>query len=186
MTIEPQRPGGGADLQPQPFSEGPREAPGGCGRPLLVGCSLAVVLVGLLLLVLLFTARDWMPGLFRWSLEQFEAQVATNLPPDLGEAERQRLADAFDSAAAAVEDGSADPVALQGLQGQLLDVARSGRLSREQVRDLTEALEEVAADRAPPAEAEPAPGEDGGGFPVASRGPVPGGRESAADPRPAT
>ncbi len=152
MTIEPQPPGA---RQPQPFSETPKDAPGGCGRPFLIGCALIVVLLGLLLLGFLWKARDLMPALFRWSLDQFEQQVSGSLPADLSEAERQRLADAFDAAAAAVEDGTADTAALQGLQGKLLEVARAGRLSRDEVLGLIEALEAVAGDRAPPPVEEP-------------------------------
>lgn len=155
MTIEPQRQGA---EQPQPFSETPQQPPGGCSRPLLIGCAVTVVLLGLLLLGVLWKARDLMPALFRWSLEQFEQQVVGNLGEDVSEQERQRLADAFDAAAGAVEDGTADPAALQRLQDRLLDVARSGSLDRDEVLDLVEALEDVAGQRAPPApEPRPAP-----------------------------
>ncbi len=159
MTIEPhsQGPQGQGTDQPQPFSGGPQTAPGGCSRPLLIGCAVTVVLLGLLLLGFLWKARDLMPALFRWSLDQFEQQVAGNLPAEFSDAERQRLADAFDAAAAAVEDGSADPGALQRLQGELLDVARSGRLSRRQAIGLIESLEAVAGQRAPPAAPEALP-----------------------------
>jgi hypothetical protein len=154
MTIEPQPPGG---AQPQPFSETPQDPPGGCSRPLMIGCALTVVLLGLLLLGVLWKARDLMPVLFRWSLDQFEQQVSASLPADLSEAERQRLADAFDAAAAAVEDGTADAAALQRLQGRLLEVARAGELTRDEVIALVEALEEVARERAPPPSEEASP-----------------------------
>lgn len=151
-------PPAGQSPQPQPFGDQPQQPPGGCSRPLLIGCALTVVLLGLLLLGLLWKAGDLMPALFRWSLEQFEQQVTGNLPADLSEAERQRLADAFDAAAAAVEEGSADAAALQRLQGRLLDVARAGRLTRDEVLELAGALEAVAGSRAPPpVEAPPAP-----------------------------
>ena len=158
MTIEPQREGAG---QPQPFAEAPGDPPGGCSRPLLVGCGLAVVLAGLVLLVLLWKAQDLIPATVRWALAQFEQQVAGMLPDDVSEAERQRLADAFDAATDALADGSADPAALQRLQGQLMDVARAGSLTREQVLGLIEALEAVAGERAPPPPAEPPAATDG-------------------------
>ena len=188
MTIEPQEqdaerfrgPSAGAPDQPQPFSEQPQEPPGGCGRPVLIGCALVVVLLGLLLLGFLWKARDLMPALFRWSLDQFEQQVAANLPPDLPEADRQRLADAFDAAAASVEDGSADAAGLQRLQGKLLETARAGRLTREQVLDLTEALEAVAGQRAPPAAPEPQPDAGDESMPLANRRPAPPQRLLAA------
>ncbi len=172
MTIEPQRQGA---EQPQPFAETPQQPPGGCSRPLLIGCAVSVVLVGMLLLGVLWKARDLMPALFRWSLEQIEQQVAGNLPEDVSEAERARLVDAFDAAATAFEDGTADPQALQRLQGQLLDVARSRRLSRDKVLDLIEALEAVAGERAPPAlpEAQPEPPSGETPMPQAFRRPSP-------------
>lgn len=181
MTIEPQEegaerfrdPASGAPDQPQPFSDQPHDPPGGCGRPVLIGCGLVVVLLGLLLLGFLWKAPDLMPALFRWSLDQFEQQVSANLPPDLSEEERQRLADAFDAAASAVEDGSADAAGLQRLQGKLLETARAGRLTREQVLDLTEALESVAGDRAPPPVREPPPDAVDEETPLAARRPPP-------------
>jgi hypothetical protein len=182
MSIEPQSPGQAGPTnspteipaespQPQPFADGPHEASGGgCGRPLLIGCAIAAVLLGLLLLGVLWKARDLMPALFRWSLDQFEQQVEGRLPDDLSEAERRRLADAFDLVVAAVEDGSADPAALQRLQGRLLDVARADDLSRQQVLDLIEALEAVAGERALPVPPEPLPEGVVEGLPVAWRG----------------
>ena len=152
--IEPQSPGA---EQPQPFSDSPKDAPGGCSKPLLVGCALIVVLLGLLLLGAFWRAKDLMPTLFGWALDQFEQQIAGSLPEDLDEAERQRLADAFDAATRAVEEGTADPVALQQLQSRLMSVARSGSLTREEVLGLVEALEAVAGERAPPPAREPAP-----------------------------
>lgn len=179
MTIEPQNQSptspqsaqGSATEQPQPFSEGPRQAPGGCGRPLLIGCAVTVVLLGLLLLGVLWKARDLMPALFRWSLDQFEQQVTDSLPADLSEADRERLSAAFDAAADAVEDGTADTAALQRLQGELLEVARAGRLSREGVVELIEALEAVAGERAPPPAREPPPDAAEEAMPLAARMP---------------
>lgn len=152
MTIEPEAPG---FEQPQPFAETPQEVPGGCSRPIFLGCAVVVVLLGLLLLGALWKAKELMPALFRWSLDQFEQQISASLPEELSEAERERLAAAFDAAAAAVENGTADPAALQRLQGKLLDVARAGRLTREKVLGLIEALEGVAGERSPPPVAEP-------------------------------
>ncbi len=180
MTIEPQdqgnerfeNPAGQGAEQPRPFSEGPQDPPGGCSRPLLIGCALIVVLLGLLLLGFLWKAEDLVPALFRWSLDQVEQQVSSSLPADLSDAERQRLADAFDAAATAFEDGSADAAGLQRLQGKLLDVARAGRLTREQVLDLTEALEAAAGERAPPVP-EPLPDTGDGATPLAVRRPSP-------------
>ena len=172
MTIEPQSPGAAGQAQPQPFSETPQQPPGGCGRPLLIGCSMSVVLAGLLLLVLLWKAQDWMPELFRWSLDQLEQEVAERLPADLSEAERRRLAEAFDMAASAFEEGTADPAALQRLQGRLLEVAGTGSLSRRQVLELTEALRDVAGAREPPAEPEPQPDAADEEMPMASRAPL--------------
>jgi hypothetical protein len=114
--------------------------------------------MGLLLLGALWKAKEFMPALFRWSLDQFEQQIERNLPEDLTAAELERLTAAFDEAAAAVEDGTADPAGLRRLQGRLLDVARAGRLTRDQVLELIDALEGVAGGRAPPPTGELVPG----------------------------
>lgn len=143
-------PGAGGDAQPKPFGERPEPPPGGCSSPLLVGCAAAVVLLGVLILGLLWKAGDWIPTVFRWSLEQIEREVSGRLPDGIGEEERRRLAAAFDAAADAFADGSADRDALQRLQPLLLEVLRDGELTEQQVRSLIGALEAVAAERAPP------------------------------------
>ncbi len=153
MTIEPTA---GGRRQPQPFAPPPETATegDGCRRSLLLGCAAAVVLAGVLLLVLLVKAGEWMPALFAWSLDQFEQQVTGNLPDDVDAAERRRLAAAFDAAAEAVADGTADPEALRRLQTILFEVARAGgELTRDQVLELAAALEAVAGGRKAPAPA---------------------------------
>lgn len=148
-------------VEPQPFAGEPRAPAAGCGRQLMIGCGVLVVVFGVGLLVVLWKAADWMPRLFRWSMEQTEQALVARLPADLDAATRERLAAAFDGAADAVAEGRADPAALQRLQTELLAVLRAAALERDDVVRLIEVLEEVAGrpagEPAAPAREPPAP-----------------------------
>ncbi len=139
---------------PQPFA--PQPAPsalGGCSRPVLVGCGVLVVFLGIAALVLVLKAGD----LFGWAMARFEAEIVAALPDDVSQEERERLSQAFAAATEAVQSGRADPLALQRLQGQLRETAlKSGEtLTRAEVVELIRSLEEVAGAEAIPQE-EPA------------------------------
>jgi len=130
-------------LPQQPFTpDAPATTPGGCGQPLLIGCGILIVLLGIAAAVFVIKAKD----LFGWAMAQFEEEVVQMLPDDLTSEEAKRLDAAFDAALEAWDANQADPVALQRLQEELWDtVSRStGKLSREDVAKLTRALEEVA------------------------------------------
>lgn len=154
----------------QPFTpDAPATAPGGCGRPLLIGCGVLIVLLGIAAAVFVIKAKD----LFGWAMARFEEEVVRMLPDDLTGEERQRLDAAFDAALAAWDAGEADPVALQRLQEELWHtVSRSdGKLTREQVVNLTRALERVAGMESPeepdlPEESPPEELEELSGVPV--------------------
>ncbi len=115
----------------------------------MVGCLVLAVVAGAALVVLLLNAKS----LFVWALNQVETEVIANLPAELTPEERRRLEAAFDAAAEAVREGDVDPAALQDLQRQLRGLI-SGKLTREQILELTATLERVAAGRRP--ETEPA------------------------------
>ena len=135
-------------LPQQPFTpDAPATTPGGCGQPLLIGCGILIVLLGIAAAVFVIKAKD----LFGWAMAQFEEEVVQMLPDDLTPGERARLDAAFDAALEAWDAGEADPVALQRLQEQLWQtVSRStGKLTREEVNNLTRALEEVAGIESP-------------------------------------
>lgn len=131
--------GGTAD----PFDAQPREPAAfrGCSRPVLIGCGVGVLGLGLLFLLLIVKADD----LFRWAFAQSENAIVELLPPDVTEDEVQRLRRAFDAVGEAVTAGRIDTRGLQELQSALSEAGGKGdRLTREDVRRLTEALERVA------------------------------------------
>jgi hypothetical protein len=135
-------------LPQQPFTpDAPATTPAGCGRPILIGCGILVVLLGLAAAVFVIKAKD----LFGWAMARFEEEVVRMLPDDLTTEEGARLDAAFDAALEAWDEGRADPVALQRLQEELWQsVSRStGKLSREDVQRLTRALEAVAGIESP-------------------------------------
>jgi hypothetical protein len=126
-----------------PFGTAPTEpVAGGCSRLGLIGCGVAILLLGVAAVVFLFKAGD----LFGWALSQFEIEITRALPEDCTESERQRLREGFAGAAEAVRSGEFDPSALQSLQGKLREslLDEDQTLTREQVLELTMVLEEVA------------------------------------------
>lgn len=111
-------------------------------RFFLVGCGFAFVIVGLSALAILWKADD----LLSRALAEWEPRVESRLPEDLPEAERTRLAWAFEDAVSAVRDGWADEEALNRVQERLapLRADPQRRLSRQEVAELTAGLEAVA------------------------------------------
>lgn len=146
----------------RPFEAVPRRSPKGCGRPLLVGCGVLAVLVGVAAIVFLLKAQD----LLSWTMEKLEEQIVAALPEDVTAEERQRLERGFDAAIAKIRAGEIEPPSLTALQRQLQQAAAKAPrkdLTREDVLDLLSALERVGgllpADDEPgePPPAEPAP-----------------------------
>jgi hypothetical protein len=133
---------------PQPFAVEPRRLRGreGCGRGALIGCGALVLLLGVAAVGLTLRAGEAMV----WLLEKMEARVAAHLPSDVTATERQRFERAFDQLYRSIELERFDQRALQELQQQLMAVAGDLErgLSREQLRELTLAVERAAA--APP------------------------------------
>ena len=126
-----------------PFHPGrPRSAGGGSGkRPLLIGCGALLVLLGIAAVVLVAKRAE----VVGWMFQKLEAQILAKLPEDVTPEERQRLDQAFDSAAQAIGSGAADPAKAEQLNSVLLELAQGGRqITREDVLKLTTALEEVA------------------------------------------
>jgi hypothetical protein len=134
---------------PQPFAAAPRplRSREGCGRGALVGCGVLVALFGIGAVALSFRAGDVGVWLFR----QVEERVAAGLPADLTPAERERFAAAFDDLYRALEQQRLEPDTMRELQRELMEVAADvdRGLTREQVLELTEAVERAAGD-APP------------------------------------
>lgn len=144
---------------PRPFESQPRSAPGGCGTPLLIGCGVLAILLGVGAIVFVVKAKS----LLAFTMEKLQQQVVANLPAEITAAERDRLETAFAAAIARVRGGEIDPGLLQAMQSKLVAAAeRAPRsaLSAADVAALTESLEQFAtgATVTPPGpEATPAP-----------------------------
>lgn len=123
----------------EPFAPGPSQF-SGCGKPAVIGCLVLLVLLAAGLVVLMWKAQD----LLRFAIGEYRVGVMSSLPDDLEPDERRELDAAFEAALTAIESGRLEPAALQGLQRALASPPKPGQtLSREEVRDLTRALQEV-------------------------------------------
>lgn len=132
---------------PSPFNPGQSRTAGGSGkRPLLIGCGVILVLLGIAAIVLVAKRAE----LVGWMFQKLEGQILAKLPPDVTPEERQRLDHAFDAAADAIGSGTADQAKADQLNAVLLEFAQAGRpITREDVLKLTKALEEVAGKKSP-------------------------------------
>jgi len=144
MSEPPIPPDSPSPIEPgRPFTGQPKPAPAGCSRPLLIGCGVVIVLLGLAAIVFIVKA----PDLFAWGLGSLREGIVAKLPDDLTDAERARLDRGFDAVAERVKGGEAvEPPALKALQRQLVSAtekANAGELTRDDVLDLLSALERV-------------------------------------------
>jgi hypothetical protein len=150
---------------PRPFSGEPRDlgSRGGCGRPLLLGCGVLIVLLGIAGIVFVAKAKD----ILAYAMGELQQQVTAALPPEVTTDERTRLARGFDAAMERIAAGKVEPPALYALQRQLMKAAEkapAGTLTHDDVLDLLSALERVGGLlEAPPAGEEPAPAPADGG-----------------------
>jgi hypothetical protein len=127
----------------EPFSPTGRRGKGpGGSRWALLGCGALIVLLGIGSVVFLLKAKD----LFSWMMDELETEIMQSLPADMTEAEKSELSAAFDAAVQAVQEDRASAADLQGLQQLLREALRdgAGRLSREEVEELIEALDRVS------------------------------------------
>jgi len=153
-------------FQPQPISPRDPAAPHrGCSKPALVGCGLLLVLLGLGAILFIVNAQ----GITAWWLRLLEKQVQTQLPPDATAQDRERLRAAFADVRRALETQKIDAAALQQVQTRVLQIAKkTGQVSRQDILDLTAALERLAGKSPPPQPSPPAetpaprPGSGGG------------------------
>jgi len=138
-------PGLPVQMPPQrPFAAEPAAPPGGCGKPLLIGCGLLAILLGIGAVVFVVKAKS----LLAFALDKLQAEVVAKLPEDVTPAERERLDTAFTATLQRIRTGQIDPEALQRLQTRLVAAANSAsqdKLSRDEVLELTKALEGFAA-----------------------------------------
>ena len=123
----------------------------------MIGCAGLLVLLGICAIVFFLNARRFSGALLSWSLGNLEKQIFATMPQDVTPEERERLRAAFASALATIRSGRFDPQRLPEVQSEIMQIARSqGKITREDVLDLTKALEAIAAST-PPGE-QPAPG----------------------------
>lgn len=134
-----------------PFDPAARPKSSGCPKPLVIGC-LAVILVGgVALLGGFFFLMKNASSVIQWSMRQMENGVMGQLPPTVTPEERQRLRQAFADVSQGLKDGRIKPEEFQPLQFKMMEIARKGNnLTRQDVLELTRALEEVAHKGPPP------------------------------------
>jgi hypothetical protein len=155
-----------------PAAQVARDGPG-CSKPLLIGCGLVFLLLGVGVVVLIFEAHN----LVGWWFHKIEATFEPRLPADLAPAERQRLHQAFEAAASAATAGQVDIGSMQPFQHKIMALADPQvRISHQDVRELTQALELLAGKpggpRPPPPPPAPAPPPSQPPRPPSTRPPV--------------
>lgn len=133
-----------------PFNPTPQPAlpagRSGCPKPLIIGCLAVIVLGGIALLAGFFYVGKNASSLLQWSLRQIETGITAQLPKDTTPEEKERLQQAFENVRSGVQNGSISPEKLQPVQMKALELSRKGNsMTREDVRNLTEMLEGVAA-----------------------------------------
>jgi len=130
---------------PQPTE--PKKSGTGCSRPLLIGCGVLLVLLGVGALILALNAGK----LATWAFDKLEEQIEAQLPKDIPAEDRQRLGRAFDHLRESIQDGTADPTQLRLAQTKMRDMALDpSEITAEDVRELSALLEDAAG--RPPAE----------------------------------
>jgi len=126
--------------QAKPFTPEKISGGGGCQKPMLVGCGLVALLLGIAAVVFVVKAQD----VLTYAMNRLRAEVVAHLPEDTGEAERQQVEAGFDAAIARIRGGAIDPASLQEMQKKLTATAASagsGRLTREELAGLIAALD---------------------------------------------
>lgn len=140
----------------------PDEAGGsgaGIDRRVLYGCGIGCLVIGGLVVLVLgaFVLRG--ASVLRWALLVSEDVLAEAAPEDWSDTDRRRLEQAALQAATAVEEGRADPEALDELRRRLMTClrrARAGELDRRDLEGLIDALETVdREEEASPARSRP-------------------------------
>ncbi len=118
---------------------------GGCGKPVVIGCVSALLLAAIAALAAFYFIGKDPNRVFRWSLDKMEQGLMAQMSPEVTAEEKQRLGAAFDSVGQGLEAKRIDPSQLQDLNFKILEISRKGPLSRDDVRQLTEDLEALAA-----------------------------------------
>ena len=117
----------------------------GCGKPLIIGCISALALAAIAAVVLFVVIGRNPGGMLKWSLDRMEQGLMAQMAPEVTAAEKQRLSAAFDSVGQAVDQKRVDPQELQSINFKILELSRKGPLGSDDVRQLSESLEQLAA-----------------------------------------
>jgi hypothetical protein len=128
----------------------PARPPGrsGCSKPLLIGCGVLLLLLGIGLVVLISNA----PKILQWTFRTMEQDIMGRLGPDVTPEDRAHLAAAFEDARSSMAKNQVDITKVQAFQSKMMEVAPAGRpISRKQVQDLTRSLEDLAGKSGGPA-----------------------------------
>jgi len=125
---------------PPPAPLEPVPAGRGCAKNALVGCGIAALVVVLAFVALVFYVQKRPTVLTDFMMKQVEKSYAA----DVTEAEKQELRAAYASFKTAVEQGKAAREPMERVR-VILSPGRTGEITREQVRQLTEAFREAAA-----------------------------------------
>ena len=129
--------------RPQPADPAPRRK--GCALPVVLGCGCLTVLGGIGLVLMVSNAR----GLIEWQLRPLRRAVESGLPREIDEAERGRIAAAFEELPDALTSGRLEPGRVWRFQRQLAEAAaaaQAGTLDRAQAMALLAALEQLVAE----------------------------------------
>ncbi len=132
----------------------PAPAGRGCAKNALIGCGVAALIVVLGFVALVFYIQKRPTVITDFMMKQIEGHYA----PDVTEAEKEELRAAYASFRTAVEQGKAGREPMERVRATL--TFRSGgsnEITREQVRELTQAFREAAGAPSGAASPQPAP-----------------------------
>lgn len=137
-----------------PFAPRPAAAPSrsGCSKPLVITCGVLILLAGIAAIVGFYLLAKNVDTILVWAGRELVKQMPSDVTPE----EKERFEQAMAEFSAALKEGRMDPGRVQAVQGKLMAASRKGaNLTRQDVLELTEALEEAARSARPP---DPLPG----------------------------
>jgi hypothetical protein len=140
---------------PTPAATRGRTGPG-CSKPLLIGCGVLLLVLGIGAVV--FLVR--MPSIVQWWFQKLEGVLEAHLPTDVTAPEKARYHAAFVSARRSLASGRVDASRMQPFQSRLLSISGSEKaMTHQQLYDLTVSLEQLAGQhpQAPPVPPSPPP-----------------------------
>ncbi|HEV2854853.1 MAG TPA: hypothetical protein VHC97_18820 [Thermoanaerobaculia bacterium] len=128
-----------------PFDPAARPRPGGCPKPLIIGCVAVLLIGGLALLAGIFFVAKNASTVLQWSVNKMEEGVLKELPSDVTQDERDRLRQAFADVSEGLKSGRIPPDKFQPVQFKILEIVqKKNKVTRQDVQELTELLERTA------------------------------------------